>query len=402
MEYQNPFVYELNMFHQVSQIPLCIFDNTPKMLSCYTYDETITCSKEILNHCCLALKKQEDEEAFPVLYTSDGFLFGLVKMDEQVNVMVGPVASASMSYREFYDKYYKICATEDFIYLYRLLQQSPCFALEQFAHSLCLFVYMVFQKKIPYERVLDKQVRMPEVGTSTLKKRDVKGYYLTLAEALAFQKQVGFLIQLGDAKGIEKKFQQTMLFEGLDESPFVMEDLKRIFFVYAVGCCEMVLEEGVDIKKAFAIFDLYKPKMLNLAEPGEFGALCKQISLDYCQEICLLKRDKTASPIVNKCLQYIYDNKNNKITVTDLAVHCGISSRSVSRHFKEYLHISVSDFILQQKLEKAVFLLENSDLPLAEISNQLAFSSQSHFTVAFKKRYLITPQKYKEKFGKRR
>ena len=73
-----------------------------------------------------------------------------------------------------------------------------------------------------------------------------------------------------------------------------------------------------------------------------------------------------------------------KILVTDLARYCGICARSLERHFGEYYGMSVAKYIMQLKLKEASYLLANTDMSLADISNQLSFSSQSHLNNNFK------------------
>ncbi len=104
------------------------------------------------------------------------------------------------------------------------------------------------------------------------------------------------------------------------------------------------------------------------------------------------------SHIVAVCLQYIENHIHSRITVEDLAQYCNLSKRTITRHFTEYFHMSAAEYILQLKLKEAAFLLINSAFSLVEISNQLSFSSQSHFSVAFKKKYNYTPQQYRNKF----
>ena len=151
MEKCIPFEQELNIFYEASKIPLCIFDSTYEILVCYPKNAAATCSKDILRQCCEALQKRGIEDRLPLVYTSKGFFFGVLDLDETKNVMFGPISSSPISYQKFYENSYKTCASEDFLFLYRLLQQSPNLSLMQFLNYLCLFVRMVFQKNISCE-----------------------------------------------------------------------------------------------------------------------------------------------------------------------------------------------------------------------------------------------------------
>ena len=60
--------------------------------------------------------------------------------------------------------------------------------------------------------------------------------------------------------------------------------------------------------------------------------------------------------------------------------------------------IPISEYILNLKIEKAKNLLQYSDYSIVDISNYLAFSSQSHFIQVFQKKTGTTPHKYRTKY----
>jgi transcriptional regulator GlxA family with amidase domain len=57
-------------------------------------------------------------------------------------------------------------------------------------------------------------------------------------------------------------------------------------------------------------------------------------------------------------------------------------------------------FVMLRRVERGRFLLEKTALPLAEISLDLGFVSQSHFTSVFHREMRTTPQAYRSFFRK--
>ena len=53
-------------------------------------------------------------------------------------------------------------------------------------------------------------------------------------------------------------------------------------------------------------------------------------------------------------------------------------------------------FLYRKKLEEARSLLHYSDRSISEISEYLCFSSQSYFQNVFKKKYGMTPIRYRQ------
>lgn len=99
-------------------------------------------------------------------------------------------------------------------------------------------------------------------------------------------------------------------------------------------------------------------------------------------------------PYVRKCIQYINDNLDKKITVSVLAELCGVSCDYLSSVFKKDYGENLSEYIMNRKLDAARNMLIDG-MKQSDICYTLAFSSQSHFINAFKKKYGVTPGQYK-------
>lgn len=83
------------------------------------------------------------------------------------------------------------------------------------------------------------------------------------------------------------------------------------------------------------------------------------------------------------------------IKVSDMAKALEISRPYLCSHFKEITGITLSHYILTEKVNEAKRLLLFTDKSLSDISMHLAFSSQSHFQTVFKKITGKTPLGYR-------
>ena len=63
--------------------------------------------------------------------------------------------------------------------------------------------------------------------------------------------------------------------------------------------------------------------------------------------------------------------------------------------FKKHEHISLSDYILKEKIALVKNLLIYSNYTYSEIANYLGFSSQSHLGSRFKKETSYTMKEYR-------
>lgn len=90
-------------------------------------------------------------------------------------------------------------------------------------------------------------------------------------------------------------------------------------------------------------------------------------------------------------LDYIEAHLGDDISVTDLAREARLSPHHFSRAFKATVGVSPHQFVLQRRMEAAVKLVTLSSLPMSDIALSLGFSSQSHFTQAFRRYAGTTP-----------
>ncbi len=99
------------------------------------------------------------------------------------------------------------------------------------------------------------------------------------------------------------------------------------------------------------------------------------------------------SPHIRKCILYINDNLNKKLSVKIIADNLGLTADYISQLFKKEVGENLSDYILKKKLETAKIMIQNG-LDNSQICYSLGFSSQSHFISVFKKYYNMTPREY--------
>lgn len=102
---------------------------------------------------------------------------------------------------------------------------------------------------------------------------------------------------------------------------------------------------------------------------------------------------KDYPPPVRKCISYIKENIEKKLTLGGLSKVCSLSPDYLSALFKKTTGQNISRFILRQKLELSKSLLKGK-YDYSEISCYLSFCSESYFIYCFKREYGVTPREY--------
>jgi YesN/AraC family two-component response regulator len=88
---------------------------------------------------------------------------------------------------------------------------------------------------------------------------------------------------------------------------------------------------------------------------------------------------------------------NEKFSVDDICKIIGISRVQLYRKVKALLDCSITDYILNRRLKKATYLLNNENLTISEITYMVGFSNPNYFSTVFKSKYGCTPSEFKKR-----
>lgn len=95
--------------------------------------------------------------------------------------------------------------------------------------------------------------------------------------------------------------------------------------------------------------------------------------------------------------QLIEENMGNPdFSIDFLCNELGLGRTKLYSKMKEVSDQPLADYIRNMRLEKAVFLLEHSELNINEVMYEVGFVNSSHFSKTFKLKYGISPSEYKK------
>ncbi|MFR9524420.1 MAG: response regulator [Rikenellaceae bacterium] len=86
---------------------------------------------------------------------------------------------------------------------------------------------------------------------------------------------------------------------------------------------------------------------------------------------------------------------NPELNVDMIASAVAMSRTSLYNKMKSVADVSVRDYIIRIRMERARELLSNRDLPIADIAAQVGFTDQRYFSTTFKQYHKQTPSEYR-------
>ena len=209
------------------------------------------------------------------------------------------------------------------------------------------------------------------------------------------------LMRAGDPKAVEVA-REMMEPEGLGHlSDDPLRNAKYLFVCGATLACRYAITGGMPGEKAYNASDLYIQRMDKCQSIEEVKALQVDMMAFYTNYMANLDKSRAFSKPVVLCLDYIYEHLNQPLRVEDLAREVGLSPSYLSTLFKKEMGVSLSDYIMGRRIKAACNMLQFSGYSYAEIADELAFSSQSHFTKVFREQTGYTPKAYRAAFFRR-
>jgi AraC-like DNA-binding protein len=211
-------------------------------------------------------------------------------------------------------------------------------------------------------------------------------------------------IAKGDAEAIaalsEKNYEYpTALYNRCGSYSEAVEKMYYEAMCAAAEMCIVAIQSGLLDMVAYDIRDEFVKEFDNAVSLPDLYDLVHGMAHNYAVKMKYIIREKKYSPRLVKMMTYIEEHLTEKIELAQLAEHVNLSRTYASAIFKEELGITISEFILKERMLEAKRMLRDTDLTVAVIADRLAFCSQSYFTKNFTETEGMTPVDYRKQFG---
>ncbi len=168
------------------------------------------------------------------------------------------------------------------------------------------------------------------------------------------------------------------------------------------------MEGGVMPEIAYSFSDSYINKIEEAVSPEAALSLGRQAEYHYACLVQEVKKERTSPETgrntnsnISLCKDYIFSHLHEKIRISDIAKELYLNPNYLSDLFRKAEGITISGYILQEKLKLVKNMLIYSRYSYNEIASYLGFSSQSHLGMRFRKHTSMTLHQYRETYGRK-
>lgn len=126
---------------------------------------------------------------------------------------------------------------------------------------------------------------------------------------------------------------------------------------------------------------------------GEAGRLQPPIPTEDC--LCTASRSRIRT---EQAAAYVRANIDKKIALGTLANLCHMSESQFSRQFKREQGVTLREFILRTRMERAREILRSADTSISAVAYAVGFKDLSHFTRVFRRYAGVPPTRFLRNF----
>ena len=219
-----------------------------------------------------------------------------------------------------------------------------------------------------------------------------------LSQAQQYTLEWSKWIEQGDTQLVRSRV-AAMLDEAGDRGSLSTSYCKRLHYIFMEACRLAAHMLKTDLKTL-------------LADSGEDeealakGSVSRQemlASADHCLRAFDLRarragngQELTTEQRIREVVHYLGENMDHMISRGEAARHACLNEDYFSRAFKKETGMGYKEFVLKQKMDYAIKLLMNTDLPITVIASKVGYDNYNNFTQMFRKLTGKTPTDYRK------
>ncbi|CAH1219164.1 HTH-type transcriptional activator RhaS [Paenibacillus sp. JJ-223] len=138
----------------------------------------------------------------------------------------------------------------------------------------------------------------------------------------------------------------------------------------------------------------------NLQFP-EQGTLVRTLFVQLLVRVARLRGEQRRSAhdqtelYVKRTIEFMHQNMDRSIQMKEIAAAVNLHPGYLHRIFRKHAGRTPADYLTMLRMEKAKMLLQQTDIPVSEISDYVGVGSRQYFHMLFKKHTGLTPLEFR-------
>ncbi|MCM3632696.1 helix-turn-helix domain-containing protein [Paenibacillus camelliae] len=206
-----------------------------------------------------------------------------------------------------------------------------------------------------------------------------------------------WLVMLETGKMTQLNYQIDVYFDKLLQAKVGYHELAAFYFGFMNAILQWLQSKGINSTDVMQeqSWDLKEGNLKSLVRLKSWTSMiCQQISSYIDAE------GKQVSSVVDKVRQYMLAHLDEEFSREKLAAQVYLNPAYLSRLFRRETGLSLTDYMVKLRMNKAKEQLESSNLKVSDIAYLVGYANFSHFSKLFKKTTGLTPQEYRKMYGK--
>ena len=277
----------------------------------------------------------------------------------------------------------------------------------EWLYYLIMFTYIKIDERkrltdFPYPVEVIGQMRVPQTDPATYD-------YTKLEVCLRLSGEDDYAADRIDGEDFQTPYPHVIYkLPGHRHYYHAKDNREAVFFIYSEETTRRLAALGI----------LPEQMLLPITLTGEIEHLIRRLislmavsetlgSADKIDLVCfaileelLLQRNVKSDDIqgrIREIASLLQMDAENQPDIAGIAAANGFSERSFYRHWKKVFAISPAQYVMEQKMKRACWLLTRSHMRIGDIASMLRFCDDNSFSSAFKHYYGMTPREYRKK-----
>jgi AraC-like DNA-binding protein len=222
-------------------------------------------------------------------------------------------------------------------------------------------------------------------------------HHLAIKNSYQLENEIMHAVETGDLDKVYKIMEKGKMVlknsaQRIPEDP--LRSGKNISLVFNTLLRKSAEKGGLHPVDIHSISEKYAIKIEQSSTIKQLEKIVHDMEYDYCNAI---KNNslKEYSQIIKMAIEYIRKNIDSDLGLDVIASAINISPYELSRKFNKETKNTITNYINILRINEAIHLFENSDLPITEVAFMVGFNDSNYFAKVFKKITGVSPSEYK-------